>query len=232
MFQSDEKAIEVIKGNPWVLSNSLEAGMIPNINTLRENGVSASNILLLVSYHWVCIGSNPIRFRKIVEEVKEMGFDPLKSQFVIAIKVFTSVNKSKRDERIEVYKRWGWSNKDIITALKKYPLSFMVSEDKLMAVMDFYVNKLGLDYSVIVNCPTLLGFSLKKRLIPRGAVIQYLSSKGPVKSGASITSLFKCPERHFLEKYVKCHEEAPHLIKLYNEKLNLSDTKESGKDEA
>ncbi|XP_065868022.1 uncharacterized protein [Euphorbia lathyris] len=205
LFQSEHKAIELIKRNPRVLSYSIEAVIIPNMNTLRENGVSESNILWVIQNHCQCLGINTVKFGKIVEEIKEMEFNPLKSAFVQAITIFIGVTKPKRDQKVEVYKRWGWSDNDVITAFKKYPWCLSISEDKLMAVMDFYVNTLGFDSSVIMNCPILLGYSLKKRLIPR--------------------------ERRFLEKYVNCHQEAPQLVKLYNHNLNLFDTSKSGKDE-
>ncbi|XP_065870180.1 transcription termination factor MTERF15, mitochondrial-like [Euphorbia lathyris] len=224
LLQSEYKAIELIKRNARVLNTSLEVALIPNINTLRENGVPASSILLLIQADWVSIGTNPVKFGKILEEVKEMGFNPLKSQFVFAIIALTGLSKSKRDEKVAIYKRWGWSDEDIITAFKRLPSILSISEDKLMTMIDFYVNKLGLHYSVILSCPALLKYSLNKRLIPRGAVIEFLLSKGLVKLNSSITSLFTCSERRFLEKYVKCHEEAPCLIKLYNHKLKLSDT--------
>ncbi|XP_065870736.1 transcription termination factor MTERF15, mitochondrial-like [Euphorbia lathyris] len=230
LLQSEYKAIELIKRNARVLNTSLEVALMPNINTLRENGVPASSILLLIHTSWVSIGTNPVKFGKILEEVKEMGFNPLKSQFVLAIKTLTGLSKSKRDEKVAIYKRWGWSDEDIITAFKKFPSILSISEDKLMAAMDFYVKKLGLHYSVILSCPALLGYSLKKRLIPRGAVIEFLLSKGLVKLDSSITSLFTYSERRFLEKYVKCHEEAPRLIHLYNHKLNLSETRKSRED--
>ncbi|XP_065870178.1 uncharacterized protein [Euphorbia lathyris] len=205
LLQSEYKAIELIKRNARVLNTSLEVALMPNINTLRENGVPTSSILLLIHADWVSIATNPDKFGKILEEVKEMGFNPLKSQFVLAIIALTGLSKSKRDEKVAIYKRWGWSDEDIITAFKKYPTFLSISEDKIMSVMDFYVNKLGLHYLVIVNCPPLLGYSLKKRLVPR--------------------------ERRFMEKYVNCHEEAPRLIQLYNHKLNLSDARKCGEDE-
>ncbi|XP_065868858.1 uncharacterized protein [Euphorbia lathyris] len=230
LFQSEDKVIEVMKRNPRVLRNSPEA-MVHNINILRENGVPESNILWLIRKHWQCIETIPVKFKKIVEEVKEMGFSPLKLQFVEAIIILTVVSKLKRDRKVEVYKRWGWSDKDINIAFKKFPRFMAYSEDNIRATMDFYVNKLGLESSVIMNYPMLVGLSLKKRLIPRGAVIQFLSSKGLVKLDSSISTLFRCSEVQFLEKYVNFHEEAPHLITLYNRKLNLSDTRKSGNNE-
>ncbi|XP_065868218.1 uncharacterized protein [Euphorbia lathyris] len=167
LFQSEDKAIEAMKRNPRVLCARHEARLLPNIKTLRENGVPASYILWLISKHWQCIGAIPVKFEKIVEEVKEMGFSPLKLHFVDAIVVLIRVSKSKRDGKVEVYKRWGWSDKDITIAFKKFPRCMAISDHNITDTMDFYVNKLKLESSVVVNCPNLLGYSLKKRLIPR-----------------------------------------------------------------
>ncbi|XP_065867861.1 uncharacterized protein [Euphorbia lathyris] len=220
LFESEYKAIELIKQNPRVLTSGLEAALIPVINILRKHGVPASNISFLFLSNWQSIG-NSVKFGEITEEVKEMGFNPLKLKFVRAIAVLASMSKPTRDKKVEVYKSWGWSDKDITTAFKKYPQCMTLSEDNIMAKMDFYVNKLGLDSSVVLNRPLLLAYSLKKRLIPRAAVIRYLSSKGLVKWDSRITIMFECTENYFLEKYVNClKEEAPHVIDLYNEMLD------------
>ena len=97
-----------------------------------------------------------------------------------------------------------------------------LSEAKVNAQMDFYINKLGLESSVIAHRPLLLSFSLEKRLVPRALVIQFLSSKGLMKMDSGITKLFECTEACFIEKCISCYEEAPQLLKLYNEKLDLS----------
>ncbi|XP_050235223.1 uncharacterized protein LOC126683390 [Mercurialis annua] len=220
--QSDEKTITAIKRYPSILSRRLEADVVPNINVLRDNGVPASNILLLIHYHPQKIGMEADKFRKTFEDVREMGFNPSKSQFVLAIIALTGTSRSMWDRKVDAYKTWGWSDEDIHRAFGKSPWCMTLSEDKIMAVMDFYVNKLGLDSAVMVNRPLLLSLSLKKRLIPRGSVIEALSSKGLIKIGCGVTKLFECTEEQFIQKCIECYEEAPELLKLYNEKLDLS----------
>ncbi|KDP40555.1 hypothetical protein JCGZ_24554 [Jatropha curcas] len=191
LLQTDQKTISTIKLSPGIMARRLESEMIPNINILRENGVSEANILLVLRYHAQKLGRDAKMFKKIVDEVNEMGFDPSKSQFVLAIIALRGISKSTWDEKVEAYKRWGWSDEDIGTAFGKYPWCMTISTDKIMAVMDFYVDKLGLDSSVIANRPVLLSLSLKKRLLPRASVIQYLSSKGLVKIDSRIARLFE-----------------------------------------
>lgn len=217
LLQSDQKTIAAVKCCPSILLCRLEARVIPVINILRENGVPEANILHLIRYHPMRLHTNPDNFKKVLEEVRLMGFSPLKVHFVLAIVVVMGVRKSVWENKVDVYKRWGWSNEDVITAFGKHPFCMRISDDKIMAVMDFYVNKLGLDSSVIVNCPVLLALSLKKRIVPRGSLIQFMSSKGLVKIDSHIATLLKHSEKNFIEKFVNRYEEAPQLLKLYSE---------------
>ncbi|XP_065868762.1 uncharacterized protein [Euphorbia lathyris] len=219
-LQSEEMAIDAVRQYPHILCCLPEANMIYNMNTLRENGVPASNIFVLVNYNLPCLEMNSNEFEKVLEEVRAMGLGPSKVYFVTAIAALTGWSKRTWDQKVNAYKRWGWSDEDITAAFKRDPRCMMISEDTIMAVMDFYVNKMGLESSVLSSHPGLLRLSLKKRLLPRGAVIQYLSSKGLVELNSGIISLLCSPEKRFLEKFVNGHEEAPHLLKLYKEKLD------------
>ncbi|CAK9318538.1 unnamed protein product [Citrullus colocynthis] len=48
-----------------------------------------------------------IRFKEIVEEVKEMGFNPLRLKFVLAVFALRAMSKSTWDKKIGVYRKWG-----------------------------------------------------------------------------------------------------------------------------
>ncbi|XP_065867731.1 uncharacterized protein [Euphorbia lathyris] len=219
-LQSEEMAIDAVRRYPHILCCLPEANMRCNMNTLRENGVPPTYIFILVNYHIPCLEMNSGEFGKVLEKVRTMGLSPSKSPFVTAIAALTRCSNRTWYQKVDAYKRWGWSDEDITVAFKRNPWCMMISEDTIMAVMDFYVNKMGLESSVLSSHPWLLRLSLKKRLLPRGAVIQYLSSKGLVELNSGIISLLSSSEKHFLEKFVNGHEEAPHLLKLYKEKLD------------
>ncbi|KAJ4836773.1 hypothetical protein Tsubulata_031078 [Turnera subulata] len=103
---------------------------------------------------------------------------------------------------------------------KKNPLCMTYSEAKLRGTLDFYVNKLGWGHSYLVSYPHLLGLSLKKRIIVRDSVIQFLLSKGLIQKGAYFPTVFLLllTEENFLNKYVNCYEDANELQKLYRQK--------------
>ncbi|XP_050240119.1 transcription termination factor MTERF15, mitochondrial-like [Quercus robur] len=223
LLQSEAKTIEAIKRFTGVLKCNVEARVAPNINTLRENGVPESNIVTLLQYQPRAFVVNPVRFREIVEEVKEMGFNPSRLKFALAVLALRAMSKSTWERKVDVYKKWGLSENDIFLAFGRHPWCMMVSEEKIMRVMDLLVNKMGMDSSLFIKRPGLLSLSLEKRLIPRGFVFQGLFSKGLVKKDFNIYPLFECPERTFVQKYIMPHkEEASELLKLYKEKMDSS----------
>ncbi|CAN6979368.1 unnamed protein product, partial [Brassica oleracea var. botrytis] len=70
-------------------------------------------------------------FREITKQAKEMGFNPQKTTFVLAIHALSGKgNRSIWDKCFEVYQRWGLSEEDIMCAFKKHPHCMMLSERK------------------------------------------------------------------------------------------------------
>ena len=78
------------------------------------------------------------------------------------------MSKSTWERKVDVYKRWGWSENEIFGAFGQIPWCMTVSEDKIKAIMDFVVNILGCESSVIAKSPILISMGLEKRIIPRG----------------------------------------------------------------
>ncbi|KAF5752215.1 hypothetical protein HS088_TW01G00123 [Tripterygium wilfordii] len=223
MLKSEKKTVEAIKRGPGILRLDLKrTPIVRNINLLRESGVPESIILDQLRRQPLTFLTNPDRFRDMVEEVKGLGFNPLMSKFVLAVYALRTMTKSTWEMKVDVYKKWGWSDEDIILAFSRNPWCMMTSENKIMAVMDYIVNIMGLESLFICRSPVILSFSMEKRIVPRGSVAQILLLKGLIKE-RNLSRLFSYPENLFLEKFVKCYEEeAPELLKLYTEKLGLS----------
>ncbi|CAL5337840.1 unnamed protein product [Camellia sinensis] len=107
---------------------------------------------------------------------------------------------------VEVYGKWGWSEEQTIQAFGKNPWCMMASEEKIMAVMDFYVNTMGWESSRIARRPKFVSLSLEKRIVPRCSVVQVLLSKGLIdKKRLRLATLLESTESSFLEKF-KCTE--------------------------
>ncbi|OMO88720.1 Mitochodrial transcription termination factor-related protein [Corchorus olitorius] len=217
----DDKVLVAIKRFPGGLRRDFQSHAAANIAILRECGVPESKIVT----HFVCqprtFYASHEKFKRTVEQIKKLGLNPLKSLFLTAVQVLVQISKSTQERKCNVFKDWGWSDEEIVSAFGRFPCCIGYSEHKIKSNMDFFVNTMGLKSSYIANNPNLLAYSLKKRIIPRFAVYQYLLSKGLIKKEISISTLFSLAENKFLQKFVTRYDD-PHLLKLYEEKLGIS----------
>ncbi|XP_042493751.1 uncharacterized protein LOC122073262 [Macadamia integrifolia] len=98
-----------------------------NIAILRENGVPESNIVRLLTYYPKAMIPKNDWLKKIVEEIKQMGLDLSKHMFMRALYGFTSMKKSTWKQKLEAYRRWGFSDNEILLAFGRYPCFMTMS---------------------------------------------------------------------------------------------------------
>lgn len=60
--------------------------------------------------------------KKIVERIKRIGFNPQKRTFIEGVYLMASLATRTWKHKMEVYKRWGWSEEEGLAALMTYPL--------------------------------------------------------------------------------------------------------------
>ncbi|TYI95845.1 hypothetical protein E1A91_D01G027400v1 [Gossypium mustelinum] len=214
-----------IKRFAGILVYDSESYLYLNMNVLRGIGVPESNILTVLNRQPRSLLYDPVRLKEIVEEVKRMGIGSSRMKFLVAVQAFRSMSKSTLEKKIDVYRRWGWSDQEINEAFGRYPLCMTVSEEKTMAIMDFLVNKMGYSSTLIAKEPCLVTRSLEKRIIPRAVFARELISQGLVNE-FKLSTLFETSEKVFIRMYIdRFVNEAPELLKLYKEKLKISEKK-------
>ncbi|MFQ6666307.1 hypothetical protein Gotur_032706, partial [Gossypium turneri] len=222
LFQSDDKTIKAIKRFAGILVNYSKSYLYPNMNVLRGIGVPESNILMLLNRHPRTFLYSPVRLKEIVEEVKGMGIDSSTKKFLVAVLALRSMSKSTLEKKFDVYRRWGWSDQEIREAFQRYPPCIAVSEDKIMAIMDFLVNKMGYNSTLIAKQSSVLSRSLRI-IVPRALFAQELLSQGLVND-LKLSVLFDTSEKVFIRMFVdRFVNKAPDLLKLYKEKLKISE---------
>ena len=145
---------------------------------------------------------------------------PSMTTFVVALAAKKCLSKKLWDEKVHAFKKWGWSDEDIIRAFRLQPNLMLTLIDKINLVMSFWVNQLGWDSLALAKCPLMFCYSLHKRIIPRASVLQFLLMKGLRKKNASLFAPFTYSEDMFLSKFV-LKEESDYLLKLYRKKWNL-----------
>ncbi|XP_050920899.1 transcription termination factor MTERF15, mitochondrial [Lathyrus oleraceus] len=239
----DSSIKKILIKEPWLLSTDTHNSIRPKFEFFISKGVSLSEVatlLTLMMDYGVCDSSIARVFLTrptilgttdlihTLEEVKGLGFDPSTSTFGIALIAKKCMSKALWDEKVEVFKKWGWSDQAVIQAFRMQPSLMLASIDKINLVMSFWVDRLGWDSLALTRRPQIFGFSLQKRVIPRALLLQYLMMKGLRKKNASLVAPFTWSEKQFLSKYVVCFkDESDYLLKLYEENMNLAYTKEN-----
>ncbi|KAK2448806.1 transcription termination factor MTERF15, mitochondrial [Trifolium repens] len=225
-LKSDQKAIAKIISIPSLISNDY---VIPNINLMVDKGVCDSSIYRILRVKPYIVFCKPRVLEEMVEELKNMGLDLSKTYFGDALIAKRGLSKSKWDEKIDTYKKWGWSWETILEAIRTQPKCMLVSIDKINKVMRFWVYDLGWDSSYLAKGPGMFSYSLEKRIIPRAMVVFCLQTKGLRSDSTNLLSPFFVSEKLFLERFVFCfkEEEIAHLLKLYGTMMKIGDKKVS-----
>ncbi|XVF82937.1 hypothetical protein PTKIN_Ptkin16aG0091700 [Pterospermum kingtungense] len=215
----DHRVFIVYKNFSSVLTRDLKPVFSPNLAILREYGVPESFVRTHLVIRPRMFAENHDKFRRTAEEVKKMGFDPLRQLFLIALQALLEISKSSWEKKSNVFKQCGWTDEDVVSAFEKYPRCMILSEHNITATMNFYVKTMGFKSSYIATHPALLSYSVERRLIPRYSVLQALLSKGLIDKFSA--SSLVCSEKLFLQRFVTSFED-PYLLKLYEEKRGLS----------
>ncbi|RVW61505.1 hypothetical protein CK203_066037 [Vitis vinifera] len=214
--------VSAIKRSPRIFLEDVNKNIVPNITALQEIGVPESSIVFLITYYPIVVQLKHDRFGETVKKVMEMGFDPLTVVFIKAIQVFGGMSKSTWEQKMEVYRRWGWSNDEIVLLFRAFPACMSLSEKKIMSTMDFLVNKMGWKLNEITRFPISLGFNLEKRIIPRCWVGKVLMLKGLVKKDLSLGAFLRYTESKFLDRFViKYQNHIPQLLNLYKGEVGV-----------
>ncbi|KAK0580575.1 hypothetical protein LWI29_003694 [Acer saccharum] len=161
-------------------------------------------------------------FSEHVKDIIEMGFKPSEKRFVHALKSVSTMSKKTWETKMEVYGRWGWSENEIKLAFRKFPICMSLSEKNIMSTVDFLVNKMGWKPSAVVQVPTVLGYSLEKRIIPRCSIIRVLVLKGLINKETPLSTILVISDQRFLDTFVtKYQDEASQLSDIFQGKMGL-----------
>ncbi|XP_048426202.1 uncharacterized protein LOC103961868 [Pyrus x bretschneideri] len=225
---SEKNVIGVFKRRSWIFLVDHCKDVVPNIGLLRELGMPQPSISLLLAHYTHVAMNKHKRFGKIVGEVKEMGFSLRTSTFVFALHTLCGKSSKliwKRSRKI--FMSWGWSEDDFLSAFRKNPEFTIVSEKKLVQVMDFLVNKMGWASGMIARYPWVMRHSLEKSIRPRSLVVKVLRLKGLIDENLSLGYVMHPQDRLLVERFVtKFQIEVPQLWNVYHEVTGTVFTKE------
>ncbi|WOG83762.1 hypothetical protein DCAR_0102940 [Daucus carota subsp. sativus] len=221
----DAKPSALLKScNWWVPGPVAQRQIVLNLQHMEELGAPRDMIMSSLNFYTTVYFQRSAVFAEKAKKLIDMGLEPTKINFVQGLAAITKMSVSTWQHKTEIYKRWGWSDEDIRMAFRKDPLCIRHSEEKIMTVMDFLVNKIGIGSSDVARNPIIVSFSLEKRTFPRSSVVRFLQMKGFVNKKLRMSSFLKLSEKLFLDKYVtKYQEQVPHLSDLYQGNLDIKE---------
>ncbi|KAF9607997.1 hypothetical protein IFM89_004394 [Coptis chinensis] len=203
--------------------------MEPNIALLSDNGVRKHNIIKLFMLNPWTLASRNDRFRTIVEEIKEMGFDSRSLMFIQAIVSRSGMSKTRWEERWALMHKLGFSHAESLSMFKKHPRGFVLSKENVECRVEFFTVKQKFELSDIAKNSVILALALEKRIIPRCNVLEELYSNGLIgsRNASSITSALKLIEKKFVEKFVTKYQDVlPQIVSAYKSQIRLAELKE------
>ncbi|KAL1825860.1 hypothetical protein ACET3Z_012638 [Daucus carota] len=230
MFLSDKQIFNILRKHGSYILGIPRVSDNPNVKLLKEVGVGMRYIGQIIYRKPRFMNINHDRFKTVVYELLEMKFDPSRAHFVAALSVRLAMSNLTWAHKIEVYKRWGWTEHEIMSAFRQNPICMSLSEENIMSGMDFLVNKMGFQSMTIAKRPVALTYSLKSRLIPRCSVIKVLQMKGLISEDLSLLSLsiLMITDQSFVDRFIiKYKKQLPQLLNAYQSKLGILELGES-----
>ena len=206
----------------YAFQANIKNAMEPNVSTLRAHGVPEKHVANLLMMHPRSLKLRADLFKEVVCAIKEMGFDPMRSSFVLAVRSMSVISKVTWEKKKEVLRSFGWSENDFLTAFRVQPMLMICSEKKIRNVLDFLTTKGGLMSLDVARCPNLFLISIEKRMIPRCAVLQVLMSKGLVSKDIDLVWQLNNRKEDFEKRFLTPFmEEVPAVIEAYQGKIGF-----------
>ena len=206
----------------YAFQANIKNAMEPNVSTLRAHGVPEKHVANLLMMHPRSLKLRPDLFKEVVCAIKEMGFDPMRSSFVLAVRSMSVISKVTWEKKKEVLRSFGWSENDFLLAFRLQPRLMICSEKKIRNMLVFLTTKAGLMPSDVARCPYLFLMSVEKRMSPRCAVLQVLMSKGLVSKDIDLVRNLNYGKDYFEKKFLTPFmEEVPAVIEAYQGKMGF-----------
>ncbi|THU71475.1 hypothetical protein C4D60_Mb04t01820 [Musa balbisiana] len=207
LLGSNDFLVNLCKKNKRFLGYSIEKRIQPNIEILRDCGITDQKLSMILRQYPLLITRNAENLKALISRVEGLGVPRTSGMFLLILSVLQSVSEKNFKAHLEFFKGFGWSEDDFLAAFRKNPTFVRFSLKSLQRKMEFLVNEAGCAPSYLALRPEILLFSLEKRLMPRHQIVTGLKSRGVCISNLNISTYVKYPEKKFVEKFINCYKE-------------------------
>ncbi|KAH6830571.1 hypothetical protein C2S53_015322 [Perilla frutescens var. hirtella] len=205
----------------FYMTSRLEA----NILYLESRGIVGSQLSSLLLCRTRLFTMPIEKIEQLVSRAADMNFNMGSRMLAHAIAILGCVSIKTLNGKIEVLRVFEFSKDEVDSMFGKWPYIFGLSETNLRCKLEFFLNNLKINKSMLVQNPILLSFSIKERVTPRYKVLEILKSRRLVSTDLSLITAMSPPNQKFFEKYIlPFTNDAEELLLAY--KGNILDTPE------
>uniref|UniRef100_A0A0D9WNH1 Uncharacterized protein n=1 Tax=Leersia perrieri TaxID=77586 RepID=A0A0D9WNH1_9ORYZ len=209
VFGSFDRCLEVFRLNYGIVSSNLEKVIKPNLVFLQKCGIALTD---LPSYAFMSrvICRPTKRLEEALVRANEFGVRQGTRMFVHAVLTFAILSEEKLAKKLGLFKKLGWSQEDLTVAVRSMPPILTIDEDRLKKNMKFLTKDVGLEIPYIARRPTLIMYSVERRLLPRHCLMNILKRNGLLRADYDFFSIAVFSNKKFLDKFVHRYEESIH----------------------
>ncbi|KAL7131496.1 hypothetical protein ABFS83_12G007300 [Erythranthe nasuta] len=192
-----------------------------NIAYLRRCGVVGSQLITMLKCEPRLLSIPEEELRNLVSRATEVGFLMGSRMLVYGILALYGNTPETIDRKSKLLRSFGFSQDESNEMFVKSPPIFKTSEAKLRRGIEFFLQTVMLDKSVLVGTPALLDFSLEKRMIPRYKILEVMKSRGLLEKDPSFVTVAFLTDKKFVEKYILRfgNDDAKELLLAYENHL-------------
>ncbi|CAL9771411.1 unnamed protein product [Musa acuminata subsp. burmannicoides] len=216
LLGSRELVLKHLKKTTRFFFSSVEKTLHPNLKFLTDEcGIPEERVFLVLRSQPQLITNKPKSLRALVARADELGMPRQSLMFMWTVNILHRVSKERFEAKVEFMRSFGWSESEFSSAVRKNPTFLSISLDMMRRKMEFFINGVGYTPSFIASQPSILLYSLQKRVIPRFRVTEMLKLKGLWTGKYKFTSILVFTDTKFIEKFVLPHKEnVPELLDI------------------
>ncbi|KAK3001881.1 hypothetical protein RJ639_020625 [Escallonia herrerae] len=210
-----------LSSDDWVRLNggfnligTRQSRLVSNISYLESFGISGSRLSALLRRQPRVVSQPESQLRESVAGALEMGFSADSKMFIHALAVGSPTKYLFR--KLELFRSLGFLEAECMEMFRKAPILLATGEEKLRIGVDFFMNTVKCEKTVLIRRPVCLMFSLEGRVIPRYRVIQILKAKRLLKKDSMFYTALFLGEKEFLKEFVlEFRDDAEELMIAY-----------------
>ncbi|CAL9049836.1 unnamed protein product [Musa banksii] len=156
LLESNDFLVNLCKKNRRFLGYSIEKTIQPNIEILRDCGITDQKLSMIIRHRPLLITRNAETLKALISRVEGLGVPRTSGIFPLTLCVLQRITEKNFKAHLEFFKGFGWSEDDFLAAFRKVPTLVGLSLKSLQRKMEFLVNEAGCAPSHLALRPDIL----------------------------------------------------------------------------